>query len=246
VSNAPTNVTECKPEGFAFYGVLSGIIMLVTLRSDYWILGAFVSDREIGLYSVASRVALPLSSLQAAVLTVLWPRVSVARETDDVSRLLWRTVRCSVLLLAVAATYALVAPGLVPLLFGARYAASLAITRVMCFTYAISLFINPLALVGYNLNLARTYVGVHAVQMFMTVLVSFILVPRIGSIGSALGMMGGVVVCGLLIALAINRRLIQRRKALRRSLLAGRFRELPLADTSTSGERRHGILSSNV
>lgn len=183
-----SGLVDSGPGTFAMYNVISTLIVMVTLRLDVWLMGAFGRPEQIGLYTVASRFALPLGLMLAAVGGALWPRASARTDPRAALVLLRRTFQLSIPLGLLAIVYALAVPLLTPLLFGSAYQGSRLLGQVLCIRYALAILIVPVGVVGYSLGFVRVYWIINLVQLVAVAIVNVMLLPRIGPMASALAL----------------------------------------------------------
>jgi len=190
IEPSPTlaGVTDGGPGAFAMYNMISTIVVMVTLRLDVWLMGVFGRPEQVGLYTVASRFALPLGLLLAAVGGALWPRASAHSDPRDALVLLKRTFQLSLPLGAAAVVYAVVVPLLTPWLFGSAYAGSRLLAQVLCVRYALAILIVPVGVIGYSLGLVRWYWIINLVQLVTVATINVVLLPRIGPMAAALAL----------------------------------------------------------
>lgn len=181
-------VADAGPGTFARFNVISSVIVMVTLRLDVWLMGVFLGPQSVGLYTVASRFALPLALLLGAVTGALWPRASARSDPREALVLLERTFRLSLPLGLLALGYAIVAPMLTPWAFGSAYRGSEVLAQVLCVRYALAILIVPIGVVGYSLGFVRVYWIINAIQLAVVALVNVLLLRRIGPMASALAL----------------------------------------------------------
>lgn len=190
-------------ESFALYMVASSVIVLVTLRADVWMMGAALSEAEIGAYSAATRFMVPLSIALGALNTALWPRAAAAEGRDATVALLRRTFKLSCLLAAACVPYALVAPMLAPTLLGAEYEASVWLGQLLCLRGTLAILICPVGVVGFNLGLVNRYWLVNLLQLVAVVTINAWLLPLVGAVGAAIALIAndatGLLVLGWMI-----------------------------------------------
>jgi len=113
------SVDGTSPTRFTFLIGVSAAIAAVIQRVDVWMMGYFLAQSEIGVYQVALRLTLPITVLLGALNTALWPRASALTSPVQAVRLVRSTFAASALVTGVGLVYALLAPLLVPVLFGA-------------------------------------------------------------------------------------------------------------------------------
>ena len=205
IESAPTlaSVADGGPGAFAMYNMISTVVVMITLRLDVWLMGVFGRPEQVGLYTVASRFALPLGLLLAAVSGALWPRASARSDPREALVLLKRTFQLSLPLGAFAVVYALVVPLLTPALFGSAYDGSRLLAQVLCIRYALAILIVPVGVIGYSLGLVRRYWIINLVQLVVVAAINVVLLPRIGPMASALALVAseilGVTLAGALL-----------------------------------------------
>jgi len=183
--------------------LLSSVIVMLILRADVWLMGVFLDQSQIGVYSAAIRFTLPLTIVLGAINTALWPRASTSIRVQDTLALLRKTFRLTLLVAMVGLPYAIGAPLLAPWLFGSRYAGSVLLGQLLCLRYLFSMFTCPIGIVGYNFGLVRVYWLVNLLQLIAVVVINVLLLPIYGPIGSAVALFTndafGFVVIGTLI-----------------------------------------------
>jgi O-antigen/teichoic acid export membrane protein len=189
---------DAGPEEFAFYLLLSTVIVMITVRLDLWLMGVYLEPSQIGLYNIASRTALPLMFLLTALSTALWPRASAVATVLEVQALLRKTLKVSVLVSVAGVAYAIVVPLLIPVLFGDVYAPSVLLAQIISLGYCIAIMANPMTMVGYSFGMARIYWVVNLLQMVIVLALLVLLLPRIGVLGAAMTFVANNLVGGLI------------------------------------------------
>jgi len=167
---------------------VNGGLALLSLRVEMLAVSYLRGDRETGLFVTALRVVEFLNLVPNAVGAGAMPaltREALSGATDVVRR---RTVAMVVLLAAPAAAgVALVAPGLLSLIFGADYAEAAPSLRVLALA-VVPLFLNgvlvtALIAAGRGEWLPR----LTALRVAVAAALAFLLVPRFGGLGAAWG-----------------------------------------------------------
>ena len=194
--------------GFAFYQMISTLTVLLTLQADVWLMGYFLDQEQLGIYSAASRFALPLTIVLGGLNTALWPRASALRTLSDTRRLLQKTFGVSLGIAAAGTAYSLAAPLLAPWLFGEAYSGGILIGQLLCLRTCLSILICPVGVVGYSLGLVRVYWLINVVQLALVVGLNVVLLPRLGPLGAAVALvandLAGLVLAGWLILRRIS------------------------------------------
>jgi len=121
-----------KPAEFAFFLFVSSLIVLVSGKIDLWLIGTYLDVTQVGVYSAAGRLTLPLVIVLGAFNTVLLPRAASATTLEATRALAAKTFKASLLLAGLGAIYSILGPILIPLLFGSSYQSSVLIAQVLC------------------------------------------------------------------------------------------------------------------
>jgi O-antigen/teichoic acid export membrane protein len=175
---------------FIAYAIKIGSVNLVSLlnyRADIYIVAAFTSTAALGLYTVAIAGAEALQVLTQVVQQVTTPRIG-ALETSEAARFVARCTRATLLpvvLLTILA--ALVIPVLIRLLYGAPFLAAVPALRILLIGVA-ALYVGSLITNYFSLNLGRPQLslGVAGVSAAICIVLSLVLVPRVGIVGGAI------------------------------------------------------------
>jgi O-antigen/teichoic acid export membrane protein len=164
-----------------------GGLLLLSPRVEFLVLRGMRGDYETGLYLTALNVLWPLSLVPSAVASGAMP--ALTREALAGEGLVRRRTAATLALFAAPAAVGLVivAPALVPFVFGADFAPASAWLRIMALAL-VPMFINGLvmwALVAADrAALLPRLVGARIAVAFVLALV---LVPRFGATGAAVG-----------------------------------------------------------
>ncbi len=189
---------EAGAEKFAFYLLLSTIIVMITVRLDLWLMGIYLEQSQIGLYNIASRTALPLMFLLTALSTALWPRASAVTTVNEVQALLKKTLKVSIAVSAAGVVYAIVVPLLIPLLFGGAYEKSVLVAQIISLGYCVAILANPMTMVGYSFGMAKVYWIVNLLQLVVVFTLLVLFLPKYGVNAAALTFVANNLVGGLI------------------------------------------------
>lgn len=175
---------------------------LISRRLDLALLAALTTPRQIGYYAVAVSLAEVLSLVVAAMKNVLFAEVSRRGNLALIARVS-RTLVGVISPLALAGV--IVAPIVVRLLFGDRFAPATDMARVLLLaTVPFSLEVMMAAgLLSLGLP-GRRSVG-QVVAAVVTVVGLFVLVPRLGALGAAWTSLGAYTVNMVITALLLKR-----------------------------------------
>jgi len=167
---------------------VNGVLALTSLRVEVLALAFLRSDRETGVFAAALKVVEFLVLVPSAIAAGAMP--AMTREAARGEGSARRRTAASVAFLGVPAALglALVAPGLVPRVFGAEFAGGAAPLRILA-AALVPMFINAallhaLVAAGHAQALPR----LTAVRVALAVSLAAALVPAFGASGGALGL----------------------------------------------------------
>jgi O-antigen/teichoic acid export membrane protein len=152
------------------------------------VLGAWGSSADVGIFGVATRLALVSNLILTAVNTATAPRFAALHRRGDREGL-ERLARRSVALLAVATAPILVAmlaaPGRLMALFGAEFAPHGSVLVILALGQSVNLATGSvgqiLVMTGHSRAVRQTVLGAAAANL----LLSLALVPGLGALGAA-------------------------------------------------------------
>lgn len=168
--------------------LFSGIVIILYMRIDQVMLGEMIGNVEVGIYSVAVRLAEVWIFIPRAIFYSVFPAVVEAREKDE--GLLYQRLQQLYNLMAltgyaVAVPIALFADRLVDVLYGEAFTRAGAMLAILIWANFFS-----------NLEIARSaylasmnWTRIHFVTLLLGCLLNiglnFLLIPRYGGIGAA-------------------------------------------------------------
>jgi O-antigen/teichoic acid export membrane protein len=188
-----------KPTEFALFLFLASLIWMVTGKLDIWLIGHYLDVTQVGVYSAAGRLTLPIGILLTAFNTVLSPRAASATTLAETRALARRTFKASLLMAGLGSLYSFLGPIIIPVVFGRAYRSSVHVAQFLCLAYSLSLLYQPIAQIGYNLGLVRVYWISNALQLLTTAVTLLILLPRVGVLAGAIACLASTVLGGSLI-----------------------------------------------
>jgi O-antigen/teichoic acid export membrane protein len=167
-------------------GQLGNLATFFTYRLDVFIVNFFLGPADVGIYAVGVVVAEALWQVPQAAAVALFPRT--ARTEAEGSVEFTCSVSRHVLLIATltGVALAIAAPILIPLVFGARFSSAVAVVWwILPGTIALSL--GKLMSADLAGRSKPQYSSAFAlVSLAVTVLLDFLLIPRMGIRGAAL------------------------------------------------------------
>lgn len=166
---------------------VNGALSLLSLRVEILLLPLFLGDHETGLYAAALKVVDSLILVPAAIAAGAMP--ALTREALVGSGPVRERTATSVALLGVPAAVglALLAPGIVTLLFGADFAPAGGALRVLAVAL-LAIFVNNVLLHALiALGRAPLLPRLTAVRVGFAAVAALVLIPRFGITGAAWG-----------------------------------------------------------
>jgi O-antigen/teichoic acid export membrane protein len=171
---------------FGVQGEVGNVLQLFNYRLDQYIVRGFVSLAGVGIYAVATSLTEAVFIIANAVALVLMPRLTSA-DADDAAWMAPVATRNTVLIaLAASLVLAVLAPVLLPPLFGEAYEDSVqALWLLLPGTVALA---GSKVLTSYIFSQGRPAVNtfITLVALIVTVVADLILIPWIGVNGAAI------------------------------------------------------------
>jgi len=186
IKSGETSALDSSSIGsFARFNFVDQTVSTCVTSAPVWIMGIFLIKSQIGVYTVASYVGLPISMLVMAVATAFWPRVATATTLKENTDLLHRAMLLTIGTVIGALFYAVFAPLLIPLVFGAGYASGILVAQLICLGWCIYLFTVPIGLVAYNFGAVRISWLINVVELIIIITINVRLLPVIGPLAAA-------------------------------------------------------------
>jgi len=161
---------------------------VVWQKSEVFFLERYSTFSEVAVYSLSYGVVYMLMQFPISIANVLLPIFSQAQGFDK-GEVLTRGYYCSTkymaLLIFPTCILAIVlAPWLIDLLYGADYAASVPVLRILLVGGAISVLCRPGSTVLYSSEKQHVFLVTAAVMAVLNILADLVLIPRYGAIGA--------------------------------------------------------------
>lgn len=173
--------------GLRSYGV--DLVTQLSLQLDKVLVVGLLSPAAMGLYVVASSLALVLNVFQAAVVSVLFPKAS-GLGVEEVVSLTERAAKGSIALTALAAVgLALFSPWVLGLLYGQEYLDAIPIFRLLLFAIVLNGSDQVLAQAFMALDRPGVVTVMQGIGIGLSVPLLLALVPRYGLEGAGLALL---------------------------------------------------------
>lgn len=196
---------------------LAGLYLLNS-RIDMLMLGSIKGATEVGVYSVASRIAELVLFFSAAVNTTIAPKVVALYERGDhdgLQRLVHKSARAYLIATTpIAITFLTLASTLLPWLYGAAYSPAVAILQILTLGqfYVIALgSVGTLLTMTGNERLCMKGVGIGVAA---NILLNTALIPVFGTVGAAISTSSSLILTQTILWYWVRRRLSLRTSGL--------------------------------
>lgn len=207
---------------FGIRGQAGTLASFFSYRLDVFVVNYFLDASQVGLYSLGVIISEALWQLPAIVAMALFPRTArtVDAGADDFTCMILRQV--SFITIVAALLIALASPVAIPLIFGARFTPSIAVIWwILPGTVALSL--GKVVAADLTARGLVNHLPVSAViGLILTLVLDFLLIPRLGIQGAALASSVAYLGSGVYLLAVIQRNL----KTPWKSLLLPSFAEL--------------------
>jgi O-antigen/teichoic acid export membrane protein len=172
--------------GYSLLGYASNVLNLLNYRLDLWILHHYSTSTQVGVYSVAVGLAQFFWMIPAPISNVLQPYLNSPDEKKKLQKFRLFSRINSTLVLGGAIILGLVAPWVVPFVYGAEFTDSVLALQLLLPGIVFSCFSKIFSVMILNsgkvyLNLLATAVG-----LVITIVLDFLLIPKYGLYGASI------------------------------------------------------------
>lgn len=164
-------------------------ITIGNMRVSNFMLKTLASPEAVANYELAYQIGFVFPLLTGALITVLLPRVSAMESREELQGYRTRLLRMYPIVLPLTLAGMVVGPWFIALVFGAKYAASLAIIRILIIGFGIHIVTHPLSLVFYAVSRPVYLTAIYLVQFVVIVVLNYFFIPRWGGMGAALSVL---------------------------------------------------------
>jgi O-antigen/teichoic acid export membrane protein len=174
---------------YATAATLLGAVV-VNLYPEVFMLNRICGPEETAVFEGARRLASLLPLIVAGIATVLLPRASALETLEQCRGYALKALKVAMpLAILFAGGLALTAGLIVPLMWGSRYADSIAPLRWMCLAHALTFVATPLSFVLLPLKRYGALVALNAISLLLSTAVGWFMINRFGVMGAAWSML---------------------------------------------------------
>lgn len=167
---------------FAF--VINGIQFLA-YRVDYWLLDHYYGDQELGLYALAVRLSQLFWVLPLLFASIILPAVAGGTLDRDAGKMHALIRTTNLVNLAAGLAIFLLAPWLLPFLFGAEYVPSVSALQILLPGVILFCYSTFLAAWFGGRNQLRVNFAGSVICLLVILILDLVLIPRFGIRGAA-------------------------------------------------------------
>lgn len=177
--------------GYALPLTAGFTIAALSGRIDNFILANLSGSEAVGYYAAAFRLFTPFQFLSGSLSTVFAPRFSSFANSGQARTYFKKGILATVLMSTGLLLFLPLAPLLIELFYGADYARSVPVLRILFFGFAVFLLQVPFtATILYYLAKTRVFALISGVQLILIVAGNLVLIPRYEEGGSAMAFVG--------------------------------------------------------
>ena len=171
---------------FSKWMFLTTAFINITRRLDIFILGHFKNTEEVGYYSAAFAVAMPVEVLLYSIIIVFFPIVSEMSRQSEFEKFLKEELALTVPL-ALFIFIVCLAGGnfLIQRIYSDNYAQAAIIFKILMAGIAFSLVTNPLGLIAISMNNPQIVTIIEAISFLIILVGASLAAPVWGGIGVA-------------------------------------------------------------
>ena len=190
--------------------IASGLNILLG-RIDILMLGLLANSREVGIYTIASLIATPISFILMAINNILAPEISSLYQlgkTDEIQKLLTRYMRIALVVTIPVVLVVFIAGYYLLLLFGNAFAEGHLALLILTVGQFINVFMGSVGVIMNMTNRQRLSAIILGFAVIVNVLLNILLIPGYGKTGAAIATTLTIILWNYLMYLHIKRRLL--------------------------------------
>ncbi len=165
---------------------IGDVAQLANLRIDQFLIGGFLSSRDLGIYTIAISVARFTSIFADAVVTIMLPSITGKNSFQEkVTEILNFFKKYWIFSVIFHTVFALILPIIIPFVFGNAYAESIIICQILVLG---SFFINAKTVLGggvLGLGFPEIMSFIEVIGMIILLIFSIIIIKLYGLMGVA-------------------------------------------------------------
>ena len=174
----------------AYSIIFTGMSILLYTQSDIWILGMFTSTENVGIYGIASKIALLVYFPMMTFASILYPLISSIYASGNRDQLRKMMSECTrwILSMAIPIILILVFEGklILEYFYGSDFSAGYSVLVVLVLGQMIKAFAGLISVLLMMTGGHRVYMKVTVIGGILNIVLNVILIPLYGIIGAAI------------------------------------------------------------
>ena len=178
----------------------SVILSSIYNRIDIWLLGYLGTSSSVGLYGVGSKFLMPISLAASSLNIWLWPQLAKGASKNTESSLKAANLVIFAVIILILPFF-FIMPQFIGLAFGAKYIDAAGVSMVFILKGYLALAVTPWVVRAYLGGHERFMTMISLFQLITNSCLCFILIPKIGALGAAIGSLSieAVIVIGMVV-----------------------------------------------
>jgi O-antigen/teichoic acid export membrane protein len=174
----------------ARWSIVAAVAYVASGRMDVFTLTRLRDATEVGLYNAAWQILVIMDLAMMTIMAVMIPKAAACTQREELDAWARRTVKLAAAAAIPTLGLFLFADAYVPLLFGARYAPSVPLLRIMYPGSLASLLVLPLVGILHARKAFHVAAGIHLAVLAASIPVYRVAVERAGLVGAANATLG--------------------------------------------------------
>jgi O-antigen/teichoic acid export membrane protein len=185
---------------FSKWITLANLCTMLISRVDIFMLQSLSSPYQVGIYSGASQLATIFPIITSSITTSILPKVSALKDKTQLAEFVNTVTKLTPYLLILLLITLGIAKPLIKLLFGYKYLNSVSIFYLLVVSFVCGVYVNQLSLVAFSLNKVRFLTFVIYIQLPMSIMLNYYLIPLYGGMGASISTLiiktfGNIIIC---------------------------------------------------
>jgi len=192
--------------GFGSLSLLNGILSL-DARLDLLMLGFITNSTQVGIFSIAHKIALTLYFFLSVMNTIIAPSISRMNSLNDkagLQRMITKTVRWVMALSLPAGILIIIFSKWIMLYFGKDFAGGQLALIIMCVAQLFSISCGPVGVISMMTGHEKYNTIATIMSMAITIILNLILTPHIGVTGTAIAASAGIIIWNIYMIIMVK------------------------------------------
>jgi O-antigen/teichoic acid export membrane protein len=170
-----------------FFAIL-GLIMMIHIRVDFFMLSKMVGEKSVGIYAAPYKILEHIAMAGVLINVALQPTISALYvQSKEKLVMVYQKLQKFFLTMALPVFSVLIIyhREITLFIFGPQYEESIRVLFILSWACGLIFFTTPMRVVILQSNLLSTFAPIVAANMFLNIILNFIFIPRYEHIGAA-------------------------------------------------------------